>query len=368
MTPPLGGLRRAVSVLPARWGVCSGFFQNMFSLEMVRFRDARGRFIPAPLMGRQYGMYGYAPLLRRGVHGWPARARNFRSTGLNVLKGAAAVAAVGYSAYKNYFSTKTNKAMVYRRSYRRKGRSMRRGRRGRKPRYAKKVLGSRRGRRYTSRAGKAGKRLITNMSRNDVRTLRVVQQVGGISVAEGTPVANNQRFICHLDHWTTRWARVIEAYEEFKFKDVQFVITPRSIINGAASVRTERNEIPYLAVRTVNPIAPSDLNIAAEKIRATPGYRFLPITAKRRYVHNVSPGLEIDQHVFRDTGTTTQVNSHRTAPWLKIETNTKALDLCAIEVRRPGLDIIAGHKIEFDVTLYATLCLRGNNDELVDPY
>ncbi len=343
---------------------------------VLRFRDDRGRFMVAPQLGRQFGMYGYAPHPGHlGVHGLPRRIAAMGRVGVQLLKGAGLLGSAATAAYYSYGNRTTSAkgstmAGMYRRG--RKGRAMprRRMRRGRRTskRFSRPVAGRRRGRRYTSRAGKSGKALMVNMSRNDRRSLRVSKFLNSIEVREGVPVSNNSRFICHLDHWTTQWARIIEAYEEFKVTDIQFVITPRSCVTGATNIRVSSNDLPYLCVRTVNPTAPAFTNINLDRIRATPGYRFLPLQGKKRFVQNVSPGLQVLQTVINEAGASVNIQNMRAMPWLKVGANSKALDLAAIDIRIPGLDAQDGDSLFYDISVYATLHFRGNNEELVDPY
>lgn len=315
---------------------------------------------------RQYPNFGVG---NQGVRGWmDPWIRNYRiaSAAATALGAAALVGQTGYSSYQYLKGNSTMPAggRKYRAPLSRRRRFAGRS----KGRFAKKRVGKRRGRRYTSRRARVNKALNTNFGRNDVKSLRLVQSLGEIDVAEGAPLANNQRFVCHLDHWTTRWSRVIEAYEEFKFKDIQFVITPRTVATGSFKAQVLPNDIKYLALRTVNPTAAAFGNITVEKVRETPGFRFIPLQRKARTIQNVNPSLEADTTVTNESGGMTSITRHMKLPWMKVETVTKALDVAAIEVVRPGLATLNGDSFKYDVSVYATLMLRGNNDELIIPY
>lgn len=239
------------------------------------------------------------------------------------------------------------------------------GRRSSK-RFGKAGVGRRRGLRFTSRGAK-NKALNTNVARNDVRSLRLVKNLGDIELNEGTLTQNNFRYVCQLAHWTTSWTRVIEAYEEFKFKDVQFVLVPRTIKASDMNITVKANEIPYLAVRQVEPISGAILLLAPDKVRRTPGFRFLPLGTKKRIVHNVKPSI-VTQINVTTPSVGTAIDSHMAMPWLKVDTETKLLDFAAIEIRKPEIETLNGKSIRFDVMVYATLMLRGNNEELITPY
>lgn len=213
------------------------------------------------------------------------------------------------------------------------------------------------------------------MTKNDYRTLRVVKEVGFFDVGQDTTLVNNNaRFVCSLDHWTTEWSREIEAYEEFKISNIQFVIQPRTMAldTNATANHVYLGEIPYLAARVVNPNSPVSSQLLADDVRHTPGFRFLPFNTKKRFVINATPGLKVRSTVIDDTssasGNSVLVDRHIRMPWLKIDSVTKALDLAAIEIRKPRFDNATGQAFKFDVRCYATLRLRGNKDELVPPY
>lgn len=254
--------------------------------------------------------------------------------------------------------------------YRRKRSTVSKFARLRRPRYKKRPFGTlrrRRGRRYIGKKANISKRLITNFTRNDYRTLRVSHRIGDILLTEGTPLANNSRWVNHLDHWTTEWGREIEAYEEFRFKDVQFVIEPRSVITGASRIEMAAGELPYLGVHEVVGGAPALNNIEKSKMANTPGYRFIPVQTKRRHVFNVTPQVVVQDSVL-DVSTLLPIPRVKRAGWMKINTDTKTLDQGIIEIRRPALVTGVGNQLAYDIYVYATIMLRGNKEELVDPY
>ena len=247
------------------------------------------------------------------------------------------------------------------------------GRRYKKPRrFTRRTLGRYRGRRYTQKRIGRYRALNTNVTRNDFRTLRVTAHSGSLEIGRDTAlIQNNFRYICHLDHWTTQWSREIEAYDEFKITNVQFVLTPRSVYqatsNGAQNV-VNLGEIPYMAVRVVNPNAPASVTLTSGEVRVTPGFRFLPFTSKKRFVVNVKPGLKLESSVLNEAGSPTEIERHISMPWMKIDAATKALDLAAIEIRKPLFESANGQIFKWDIRVYATLQLRGNKDELIEPY
>lgn len=242
----------------------------------------------------------------------------------------------------------------------------------RQRRYARRTLGKYRGRRYTQRSINRYRALNTNVTRNDYRTLRLCHHVGDIEIGRDTAlVQNNYRYVCHLDHWTTQWSREIEAYDEFRFSNIQFVLTPRSVFpstNQPQQNIVSVGDIPYMACRIVNPNAPIDSNQTAQEIRATPGFRFLDFTKKRRYIFNVSPGVKVATKVINESGSEVTIDRHMKAPWMMTNNITKALDLAAIEIRKPTFEGTGGQLFKWDIKVYATLHLRGNNDELIEPY
>lgn len=309
-------------------------------------------------LARPIGSYQHSG----GLGGWANSAiRNYRlaKTFLPPLA-AAAQATAGYFA------------MPYprKRLFRRKRSTVSRFARLRRPRYKKKPFGTlrrRRGRRYMGKKANIGRRLNTNFTRNDYRTVRVSKRIGDILVAEGIPLANNSRWVNHLDHWTTEWAREIESYEEFRFKDVQFVIEPRSVVTGATRIEMQAGELPYLAAHEVTAGAAALNNVDKQLMQNTPGYRFIPVQTKRRHVINVTPQIVVNDSLTDGAGSLS-VQRIRRAGWMKVTTDTKTLDQGVVEIRRPALATGAGNQIAFDVYVYATLMLRGNKDELVAPY
>lgn len=309
---------------------------------------------------RRAGYFGGNQHPVSGLGGWAHSAvRNYRlaKTFLPPLAAATQFAAglYGMPARPPVRRLRRRRALKrvprYRRTYRRK---------------APRRVGRRRGRRYVG-AKTRQSRLNTNFQRNDRRSIRVTKRLGSVLIGEGSPLSNNERFHVHLDHWTTAWSRVIEAYEEFRFSQIQFVLEPRSIITGASRVEMAAGELPYLGIREVQPIATPVTNINREQMQQTPGFRYIPVKSKRRHTINVAPKVSQLDTAVQETGNLT-FDRLRKAGWMKIETATKALDVAAIEIRRPHFLVGQGNEITFDVYCYATIHFRGNNDELVSPY
>lgn len=242
--------------------------------------------------------------------------------------------------------------------------------RRRRARFVKKQRGGQsRGKRFTtsSKFLVPRPRLYTNFATNDFRKLRVVHNFGSFLVTEGTPLINNSRYLIHLDHWTTEWSREIEAYEEFKIANIQIVLEPTSVGTGASRFEVNPGDIPYLAAREVLPVGTTVTNLNADVVRQTPGFKFVPLLKKARTVFNITPQILVNSSV-KATGSDLQVERHRRMPWMRIDPDTKALDVAAMEIRHPGLVVGAGNQLSYNVRAYATILLRGNNDELIDPY
>lgn len=239
-------------------------------------------------------------------------------------------------------------------------------------RYTRRPTGRFRGRRYTQRRVNRYRGLNTNVTRNDYRILRVSKSVGTLDIGrDASLLQNNFRFPVHLDHWTTQWSREIEAYDEFKLKDVQFVLIPRTVAHATAEPASnvvKTGQIPYIAARVVNPNEVAITSLTPAEIRATPGFRFLPFWSKRRMVMNAAPGIRIESAVHNETGLVAPVDRHRPMPWMRIDANTKALDLAAIELVKPEFESSNGQIWKFDIYVYATIMLRGNKEELIEPY
>lgn len=226
----------------------------------------------------------------------------------------------------------------------------------------------RRGRRYTGRRTRQFKKLNTNVSINDFAKIRAVTNLGSVILTEGSPLSNNDRFAVSLSSWATQWARKIDAYEQFKITNVQFVINPRSVVTGASRIEVAGGEIPYLCIREVNTVGPKLLIVTADEIRSTPGYRFIPLQKKRRTVINVTPSLyQVDTYVNHLSLNTTY-GHNKSMPWMNIDTQSKELQLGGIEIYRPKLNIGQGNQLAWDVSVYCTILLRGNKEELIEPY
>lgn len=303
----------------------------------------------------------------RGSHGpWRANPVSILKTAASA---ASALGSMAYGAYKGY------KGLSKARASRRRSRgTMRGGRRSR--RRAPRTLGKYRGgSRYTTNSARKFRKLNTNVRRNDYRTIRVQKTIGEIEVGgDSSLVQNNFRYACHLDHWTTDWAREIEAYDEFKLANIQFVLEPRFTSMNTASAKTlqvPQGEIPYLALRNVIPANLPDGHYDAAEIRRTPGFRFIKIGQKSRVIVNSKPTIRIVE-TYQDNGATLQAQTKmRSMPWVKVVTATKALDVAAIEIRKPVFEaasIDTARVYKYDVKVYATLKLRGNQDELIQPY
>lgn len=221
--------------------------------------------------------------------------------------------------------------------------------------------------RYTGRFNKKGLKLDNNFARNDSKSIRCMKHIGQIIVAEGAQASNNTRFVCHLDHWTTDWASIIENYKEFRFSKVQFVIEPRNVGTGAQEFTVAAQNIPYLAVRTVVPAETTETPLSLDKVRSTPGYRFVPIMRKKRTVVNAAPVVaRLDTMVQPGSNATIQYTTKM--PWMEITTDTKAYDFAAIEIVDPELQVQSGDYLSYDIKVYATVHLRGNTAGIVSPY
>lgn len=128
----------------------------------------------------------------------------------------------------------------------------------------------------------------------------------------------------------------------------------------------KHGEIPYIAVREVNPTNFLYNHLRPEEVRETPGYRFVPFTRKKRTIINCQPQLKTERDCFNEVGTSgVKINSHLKAPWMEITPSTKSLALTGIEVRRPEMETNSTMVYYYDVMVYATLHLRGNKDELI---
>lgn len=244
----------------------------------------------------------------------------------------------------------------------------RRAPRRRKRRFARKTVGKRRGgRRYRSGPAKVGRSLITNFNRNDYKTFRAVQNLGEIEVKSGVLLQNNTRFICELDHWTTEWADEIEKYSQFRMSNIQFVLKPRSVITSAHDMVVASNEIPYLTMRTVNPTDTEPALQSIPKLQQTPGVRYIPIQRKSRTVQNCAPMMTQLDSFVHTTGTSSY-ERQKIAGWMDITTSTKTLALSAIEVSVPAMSVVSPSNLYWDVSVYATIHLRGNNTQLIEPH
>lgn len=210
-------------------------------------------------------------------------------------------------------------------------------------------------------------KLYTNLATNDFRKIRVTHDFGKFLVTEGAPSTNNNRYNINLDHWTTEWSREIEAYEEFKLANIQIVLEPASIGTGASRFETRSQEIPYLAAREVLPLNFVTFNLPANEVRETPGFKFVPLLKKSRTIFNITPQITLDSDVNSELGPV-KIERHQKMPWMRIDSVSKALDLAALEIRRPGLEIGQGNQLAYNVRAYVTIMLRGNKSELIDPY
>lgn len=269
-----------------------------------------------------------------------------------------------YESYRQ--ATPARKRSRMARSSPRGRRAARRPRRGR--RYAKRTTGKRRGgRRYRSGPARVGKSLRTNFQMNDHNKIRAVQNLGEIEVKSGPLVQNNTRFVCDLDHWTTEWVDEIEKYSQFRMTDIQFVLKPRSVITSAHSVVCSTNQINHLSLRTVNPTDPPLAMQSIPKLQQTPGVRYIPLQRKARTIQNCAPMMtQLDS--FVTTVGTDSFERQKTVGWIDITTDTKTLPLAAIEVTVPGMDTVTPTNLFWDVSVYATIHLRGNKTQLVAPF
>lgn len=287
----------------------------------------------------------------------------------------AAGLAAGIQATKSYNFWGSSTMAPYGRRARRylpKYRPSRRFRRKRVfRRTAKKVVGRRRGKRYIASGAKINRPLLNNFNVNDYQKIRVSAAVGIMNVSGVPSISNNSRFVLQLDTWTTDWAAVIEEFDEFKFTNVQFVLSPQFRTSGGIHLTAANGDIPYIALRTVNPTTPALVNISTDQLRQTPGVRFINLNKQSRTVHNVMPSItkSIDQV---DALATTKFESHARMPWTKINADTKAHDYAAVEVREPILDALnttSDFTWKYEVRVYATIHLRGRKGgEIIPPY
>lgn len=257
-------------------------------------------------------------------------------------------------------------------SYRRRRYGRRRSRYGKK-RYGFKrsLVGKRRGTRYVGKYRKKGSKLDINFNKNDYETLRVVAKVGDLQVDDVASLTNNTRYVCHLDHWTTEWASVIEEFAEFKFKNIQFVLEPQFRVRGATFLTTVNGDPPYLGLRTVNTAGTVDTNITSQQLRQTPGVRMIPILREKRTVHNVAAAVNrVDS--MKNDGTSSAYLDHVRMPWVEVNASTKAYDYGAIEIRKPQVDAANSSDnlvYKYNVMCYATIMLRGRKGgEIIAPY
>lgn len=306
----------------------------------------------------------------RGRHGPWAKPDAIPKT---LAAGAAGLASMAYGAYK---TTTGLRRLMYAKRRSKARRMYRRKPFGRRRRRAPRVVGRYRGgQRYTTRKASLYKPLNTNVRRNDYRTLRVSKTVGEIEVGNDTSlVENNFRYVCHLDHWTTDWSREINAYDEFKLTNIQFVIEPRFTSSNTGinkTLQVPQGELPYLAVRQVLPANLKDAFYTADEVRRTPGFRFCKIGQKGRIIVNCKPTLR-EVMTFEVGGTQSNLGMKSKAmPYVKTTSTTKAMDVAAIEIRKPVFESgsTSPERVwKYDVKCYATIRLRGNQDELIQPY
>jgi len=234
---------------------------------------------------------------------------------------------------------------------------------GRKPKRASRY----RGRRYTQRGRKAFKRLNQNFSRNDYKTIRVMQNLGEIGVGEGIQATNTQRFSASVETAQgAGWGVEIAKYSEFKVSSLQFVIAPRTVRSSSQNIRVATNNIPKLAIRTVLPGEPLVPLTDVTKLRQTPGYRYVSLTKTTRTVIN-QPLTYSHIDTIHNAGSNIIFTKVKTLPWIGLDFNTAGYKFANLEVVRPTIDTLQGASIFWDVHVYFTLSMRGNIDELVDP-
>lgn len=282
------------------------------------------------------------------------------------------------SAYNSYRMPRPDSSTPMRRIRRRnRAQTARASRAGRarsfaRRRFARKVRGRYRGRRYTDRGNKRYRSLNTNITRNDYRSLRVLANVGSIEVGQDTAlVINNFRFPVSLATFKPQWDREFDAYDEYKLSNIQFVLRPRTVkdsTNGDRSIVTS-GEIPYLACRSVNPNNTLDTMLGVAEINATPGFRFIKMSKKTRTIFNVAPAILINSTLADEQGGTISVQRHRPMPWMERNAALQEqLQVAAIEIRKPLFESGSGQLWKFDVMVYATVHLRGNKAEGIEPY
>lgn len=325
-------------------------------------------------------------LSAHGVSGWfNPEVRRAR-----LLKAALTVGTAAYAGVSSYVWAKLARTAAFREekrannstmAYRRRSKyAMKRLRRRRAParrmkRFSKKVLGKRRGTRYTGARKNMGKKLNINFTRNDVRSLRVQKLISGtLAIQEGSLLFNNTRYTLALSHWVSEWDDEISRYTEYRFTDCQFVLRPRNISTSSMTVQVTTGHVPYFALRTVNPIGPLVQLISQQKMQQTPGVRYIPLLRKARTIQNVIPSYTQRITALDGGGNpTVALTQHKAMPWITIGSTANLIEFAAIEITRPEVQVLrdgsnTARSLDYDVEVYATLHLRGNKDQLIAPY
>lgn len=246
-----------------------------------------------------------------------------------------------------------------------KRRSLKYGRRYNRPR----KVGRRRGRRFTGGGARAGRPLNTNFARNDYRTVRVCQRIGEIRSSVGQPF-NTYTFGVDYDTLMEQWPALRNTYRQYYVKNLSLVLEPRTIAKGATNIRITGKEIPYVVIRTLNPTTTTGTgSVNVELLRQTPGCRYIPMMGRKRTIHNIKPSTRI-QRTFAVEPTDVNSYKYERLPWLNTTAAGRTIQFAAVSYTTPDL-ANAGTTPDFemwwDVVAYATVTMRGNFVEVLDP-
>lgn len=246
---------------------------------------------------------------------------------------------------------------------------LRLGRRRRRFRRKPKAKGrqfKRRGRRYTNRKAGLYRRLKRSFAGNDYRKFRDVHRSDlEINVAQTGTSGAVTNFTVNLNDFP-QFVNFKDSYTEVKLVNLSYALEPRSLITGDQAIRVAKGEIPYLAARTVNPVAAALTAVSVDEVRRTPGYTFIPLNRKGRTIINAQPSIMVSSTI-RDSASTITINRHKSMPWMPITTPVGTLDLSRMEVLVPKLDAQNGDELRWDVSFYATVLFRGLKEGAVDP-
>ncbi len=236
-----------------------------------------------------------------------------------------------------------------------------------KRRFARRVAGRRRGRRFGTKRARANKPLGNNFTRNDYRSIRCVVPFVQFSSSSTQVSGATTNYKLKVNNIDPQWADTIDLYSEYYVKDVQWVIQPRVMALNNSEVTVAATEIPYLAITGTNATDVMPAVTDVNDLRQTPGYRYVPLMSKKRIVHNTKPNLIVVSEFFKSDSEKVEANRYLPMKWLPLEPRAMDINLTGIAVTTPKLGP-GSKELFFDVNCYATLCLRGQKDSLVPPF